>query len=70
MATTMFFDEVVRDKVEKESMQIEFGRSSYYDGESLIYLNVDGKSVIMDEQAGRKLCAAVSQLASYLGYDR
>jgi hypothetical protein len=39
MATTMFFRETIKDKKEGRSLEVEFGRSSFY-GETLIYLNV------------------------------
>jgi hypothetical protein len=44
MATTCFFEEVIQDKKEPDGrMHFEFGRSSYYGGESLVYLIVDDK---------------------------
>jgi len=46
MATTMFFEETIRDQGDKETMDVELGRSSFYDEDS-IYLKVDGKTVIM-----------------------
>jgi hypothetical protein len=70
MATTLFFEEELRDAASSgNSVQLEFGRSSYLDGESLVYLVLDGKTLILSEAAGRKLCAAMSNLSSYLGYD-
>ncbi|MGN6549994.1 MAG: hypothetical protein ACTHJ3_08905 [Pararhizobium sp.] len=71
MATTMFFEKTIRDKEDKKaSIEIEFGRSSYYDGESLMYFNIEGKSVIVDEKTGREIYEAMQSLAAYLGYDR
>ena len=43
-ATTMFFEETVKCQGGKEEMDIEFGRSSFYEEDS-IYLKVDGKSL-------------------------
>ena len=37
MATTMFFEEIVKCQGKKEKMSIEFGRSSYFEEDS-IYL--------------------------------
>ncbi len=70
MATTMFFEKTLTDKEANDvSIEMEFGRSSYY-GESLIYLTIDGSSLILDEKAGRELCEAFSSLSAYLGYDK
>jgi hypothetical protein len=70
MATTMFFEETVQDKEGEASIELEFGRSSYYHGESLVYLTINGTTVILDEKVGRKLCEAMDDLAAYLGYRR
>lgn len=72
MATTMFFEKTIRDKEDKTAgIELEFGRSSFYGGESLMYFNVDGKTVILDEKTGREICEAMQRqrLAVYLGYD-
>ena len=68
MATTMFFHETIKDKGEERSLEIEFGRSSFYGGENLIYLNVRDEHLIIDEETGRRLSKAMYELASYLGY--
>ena len=69
MATTMYFEKAVQSKAAlPDVMQIEFGKSTFCDGEPLIYLNVNGKGVIMDENTGREFCESVAGLAHYLGY--
>jgi hypothetical protein len=50
MATTMYFEEEIRDQGGKAQMMVEIGRSSYYSEDS-IYLNVDGKFVIETVEA-------------------
>jgi len=70
MATTMFFEEKLKDLQKPGSIELEFGRSSYYGGISRIYVNVDGKSVILDEAQGRRLCEAMDGLRAYLQYDK
>ena len=45
-------------------MDIEFGRSSYFEEDS-IYLNVDGKSVVMDRKIAKEFVAAAIFLAHY-----
>lgn len=69
MATTCFFEEVLKDKEERVEIDLEFGRSSYYGGESLIYLRVGETHLIMNEESGRALYAAMSRLGTYLGYN-
>lgn len=69
MATTMFLETTLKDKGgEGPDIDFEIGRSSAYDGENLIYLVVDGTTVVLDETAGRELVNAVSRVAGYLGY--
>jgi hypothetical protein len=51
-------------------MRLEFGRSSFYGGENLIYLTIDDKTLIVDEATGRKICDAMWELGVYLGYDK
>lgn len=67
MATTMFFEETVKCQGGKEEMDIEFGRSSFYDEDS-IYLNVDGKSVIMDRTTAKKFVEAAMGVGHYFGF--
>jgi hypothetical protein len=49
MATTMHFDEIVKDQGGKKEMELEIGRSSFYPKDS-IYIRVDGKTAIMDQK--------------------
>ncbi|MTI16837.1 hypothetical protein E1162_06260 [Rhodobacteraceae bacterium RKSG542] len=76
MATTMFFEEYIRDQNGKGTLTVEFGRSSYYagctlkdgsEGESSIYLNVDGKLVIMDIETAKKFVSAAVDVGEYFG---
>jgi len=69
MATTMFFEETICDKEDKEmAVDLEFGRSSYYHGENLLYLKIDDKAIILDEKTGRRLVEAMVDTGRYLGY--
>jgi hypothetical protein len=64
MATTCFCEEVIQDKKESDGrMRLEFGRSSFYGGESLVYLTVDDKTLIIDEATGRKSATPCGSLA-------
>lgn len=73
MATTVYFDETIRDQGGKEEMDVEFGRSSYYAGckvsagigEDSIYLKVDGKCVIMDHATAQRFVDALISVAQY-----
>ena len=67
MATTMYFDEVVRDQGREISMEIELGRSSFYPEDS-IYLKVDGKTVIMDRATAKRFVEAVAAVGGYHGF--
>lgn len=67
MATTMYFDEIVKDQGGKTEMELEIGRSSYYPEDS-IYITVDGKTVIMDRKMARKFVEAVNSVGFYHGF--
>lgn len=75
MATTMYFEETIRDQGGKETMDVEFGRSSYYSdcpipsgvGEDSIYLKVNGKTVIMDVATAKKFVNAAISVGHYHG---
>jgi hypothetical protein len=66
MATTMYFEETVKDQGNKTSIDIELGRSSYYPEDS-IYLTVDGKTVIMDRATAQRFVDAVVSVCQYHG---
>jgi hypothetical protein len=66
MATTMYFEETIKDQGGKITMDVEFGRSSYYSEDS-IYLVVDGKTVIMDLKTAKKFVDAVLSVGHYHG---
>ncbi|WP_288421008.1 hypothetical protein [uncultured Pantoea sp.] len=66
MATTIFFEETVTDQGGKTSMDIELGRSSFYEEDS-IYIIVDGKTVIMDRDTAKRFVDAVVSVGHYHG---
>jgi hypothetical protein len=66
MATTMYFEETVRDQGGKVSFDLELGRSSFYPEDS-IYLTVDGKTVIMDRATAQRFVNAVMRVGEYHG---
>ena len=71
MATTMYFDETLVDAAALgEPMEIEFGRSTFLDGKPLIYLSINGKSILMDEAAGKRFVEVIGDLGDYFGYNR
>ena len=70
MATTVFFEEALRGKGRKTTaINLDFGRSSFYHRERLIYIQVGDKTVILDEVTGRRLYEAMRSIGRYLGYD-
>ncbi|CTP91039.1 MULTISPECIES: hypothetical protein [Xanthomonas] len=66
MATTMYFNKVVKDQEDDVSFDIELGRSSFYPDDS-IYLIIDGKSVIMDLATAKEFVNAVASVGRYHG---
>ena len=69
MATTMFFEATLKDKKEDVTLDLEFGRSSFY-RDNLIYLRAGDTRLILDEKIGRELYEAMQNLGQYLGYDK
>ena len=70
MATTVFFEEAIKDKGNKSvEMTLEFGRSSF-SGETLMYLAVDGKSLAVDSATALRIFDAINSLGTSLGYDK
>jgi hypothetical protein len=69
MATTVFFEKILQDQVEKDhTVKLEFGRMSFT-GENLIYFRIDEKPIIIDRKTGIEICEAMQNVAVYLGYD-
>lgn len=66
MATTMYFEESIRDQGGERTMDVEFGRSSYYPEDS-IYLNVNGEGVIMDRATAKRFVEAAVAVGQYHG---
>jgi len=64
MATTMYFQEIIKDQGGKASLDVELGRSSFYQEDS-IYLTVDGKTVIMDLATAKRFVDAVVAVGQY-----
>jgi hypothetical protein len=64
MATTMYFEETIKDQGDKTSMDLEIGRSSYYPEDS-IYIRVDDKVVIMDRATAKRFVEAVVSVGHY-----
>lgn len=67
MATTMYFEETIKDQGNRNSMDVEIGRSSFYPEDS-IYINVDGKLVIMDRATAKRFVEAVVSVGLYHGF--
>lgn len=75
MATTCYFEETIRDQGGKVTMDVEFGRSSFYSGcpipggtgNDSIYLKVDDNSVIMDLETAKRFVEAVISVGRYHG---
>ena len=66
MATTVYFEETIKDQGGVDSMHVEFGRSSYYREDS-IYLIVNGESVVMDRATAKRFVDAIISVGMYHG---
>lgn len=67
MATTMYFEETIKDQGGKTEMELEIGRSSFYPEDS-IYIIVDGKTVIMDRKTAKRFVEAVNSVGFFHGF--
>lgn len=67
MATTMFFEETVKCQGERDEMNIELGRTSFYEEDS-IYLAVDGKTIVMDRDTAKRFVEAATSVGHYFGF--
>ena len=67
MATTEYFNESVKCQGGKDMMDVEFGRSSYFEEDS-IYLKVDGKGLVMDRATAEKFVKAALNVGEYFGF--
>ncbi len=67
MATTMYFEETIKDQGGRTEMELEIGRSSFYPEDS-IYIIVDGKTVIMDRKTAKRFAEAVNSVGFYHGF--
>lgn len=67
MATTMYFEETIKDQGGRTEMELEVGRSSYYPEDS-IYITVDGKTVVMDRKTAKRFVEAVNSVGFYHGF--
>lgn len=69
MATTMFFEEKINDQGGTDSLELEFGRSSYY-SENSLYIVINGNGVIVDRKTAKRIADAMASCASYLALDQ
>jgi hypothetical protein len=69
MATLMFFEETLKDQDDKTSADLEIGRSSYYDEDS-IYFVIDGKTVIITREQAKRFVDAVADVGGCLGLNK
>lgn len=71
MATNSYFEETVRDAGEKSAtMELEFGTTTHHGDGALMFFRVDGNSVAVDKETGRRIFEAMLQLGKYLGYQK
>lgn len=68
MGNTFYFKKKIKCVGGKESLQVEFGSSSYHRPGGL-FLVVDGKGVTMNERTAKEFVRAVASLGKYLRLD-
>lgn len=68
MATTVYFEEIIKCQGGEVEMEVEFGRSSFYDDDS-IYLKIDGKALVMNQRTAKKFVEASISVGRYFGFD-
>jgi len=69
MATTMFFEKTLQDYGKPDvKVNLEFGRMSHY-GDNLMYFVIDGKTICVDHETGRKIYKGMQETGIHLGYD-
>jgi len=70
MTTTVFYHNIIHDKEKQDvKIELEFGGTSFYGGENLMYLRIDGKFMVLDRETGVKFFNAVQKLGTYLSFD-
>ncbi|AZO43531.1 hypothetical protein EJ076_21765 [Mesorhizobium sp. M7D.F.Ca.US.005.01.1.1] len=70
MGTITYFDKTVTDCVSKDKVPIEVGTTGYAGEGPQLYLNFDGKSIILSHQDAKEFCEAFSGIATYFAYQR
>ena len=70
MTTTVFYHNTIHDKEKQDvKIELEFGSSSFYGGENLMYLRIDGKFMVLDRETGVKILNTALKLGTYLSFD-
>jgi len=63
----MYFEEKIHDQGKKTEMDLEIGRSSCYEEDS-IYIKADDNLVIMDRATAKRFVDSVVKLGIYHGF--
>lgn len=63
MATTTYFERTIKCQGGEEEMEVELGRSSYFEEDS-IYLKVGEKGLAMDRAAAKEFVEAVVSIGT------
>ncbi len=67
MATTMYFEETIVDQGGRATMELEIGRSSYYEEDS-VYIRIGNEAVCMNRETAQRFVKAVSEVGFYHGF--
>lgn len=70
MAVNSYLDRTIKHYCQDDvAMEVDFGTTSWCGEGHQLYLNIDGKNVVMSREAGKKFYDAVMEAGLYLGYD-
>ena len=68
--TTVFYYNIIYNKEKQDvKTELEFGGTSFYGGENLMYLRIDGKFMVLDRETGVKILNTALKLGTYLSFD-
>lgn len=69
MATTTYFEKDVIDSADNGSMHVDVGTSSFAGNGRQLYINIDGKHLIMPDEDAELFCKAVAEIAVYMRFN-
>lgn len=69
MGTTEYFHKQLHDAIDKKTLDVEIGTSNYAGNGPQMYINCDGKALLLSNESATEFCQAVARIANYLGLE-